>query len=74
MSPDTYKYTIGFVPPGRYVVAYTCDADDSETDADVIPPAPATGEVVTFAPVNGTTIDVTANQNVTVDFAALPAT
>ncbi len=74
VSPDTYKYTIGFVPAGRYVVAYTCDADDSEIDADVIPPAPATGEVVTFAPVNGTTIDVTANQNVTVDFAALPAT
>jgi hypothetical protein len=74
VSPDTFKYTIGFVPVGKYVVAYTCDADDSTIDADAVPTPPATGEVVTFTPVDGTTVDVTANQNVTVDFAALPAT
>jgi hypothetical protein len=74
VSPDTFKYTIGFVPVGRYVVAYTCDADDSTIDADTVPAPPATGEVVTFTPVNGTTVDVTANQTVTVDFAAPPTT
>ena len=73
VSPDTFKYSIGFVPAGRYVVAYTCDADDSTIDADVVPPPPETGEVVTFTPVNGTTVDVTVNQTVTVDFAAPPA-
>ena len=74
VSDETFRYTIGFVPPGRYVVAYTCDADDSEVDADVTPTPPATGEVVTFTPSNGTTVDVVANQTVTVDFAAAPAT
>jgi hypothetical protein len=74
VSPDTFRYTIGFVPVGKYVVAYTCDADDSTIDADVVPAAPATGEMVTFTPVTGTTVDVTANQVVTVDFAAPPAT
>jgi Domain of unknown function (DUF4382) len=74
VSADTFRYTIGFVPPGRYVVAYTCDADDSEIDADAVPTPPALGEVVMFTPSNGTTVDVVANQTVTVDFAAAPAT
>ena len=74
VSPDTFRYTIGFVPVGRYVVAFTCDADDSTIDADVVPASPDTGEVVTFTPVNGTTVDVAANQNVMVDFVAPPAT
>jgi len=74
VSPDTFRYTIGFVPPGRYVVAYTCDADDSEIDADVVPTPPAVKESVTFVPANGTTVDVAANQTVTVDFAVAPAT
>ncbi len=74
VSPDTFRYTIGFVPVGRYVVAYTCDADDSTIDADVVPEPPGTGELVTFTPPNGTTVDVTANQSVAVDFAAAPAT
>jgi hypothetical protein len=73
VSPDTFRYSIGFVPAGRYVVAYTCDADDSTIDADAAPTPPATGEVVTFAPPNGTTVDVIANQVATVDFAAPPA-
>jgi Domain of unknown function (DUF4382) len=73
VSPDTFRYSIGFVPAGRYVVAYTCDADDSTIDADAVPTPPAAGEVVLFAPVNGTTVDVSANQVATVDFAAPPA-
>ena len=76
VNPDTFKYTIGFVPVGKYVVAYTCDADDTtvDADADAAPAPPDTDEVVTFSPVNGTTVDVAANQTVTVDFAAPPAT
>jgi hypothetical protein len=74
VSPDTFKYAIGFIPVGRYVVAYTCDADDSTIDADAVPTPPAAGEVVTFSPVNGTTVDVNANQVVTVNFALPPAT
>ncbi|MDH4104873.1 MAG: DUF4382 domain-containing protein [Gammaproteobacteria bacterium] len=72
VSPDTFRYTIGFVPAGRYVVAYTCDADDSTIDADVAPTPPATGETVNFTPTSGTSVDVAASQTVTVDFAAPP--
>jgi hypothetical protein len=72
VSPDTFKYTIGFVQAGRYIVAYTCDADDSTIDADVAPTPPATGEAVNFTPTSGTSVDVAANQTVTVDFAAPP--
>jgi hypothetical protein len=72
VNPDTFRYTIGFVPAGRYVVAYTCDADDSTVDADVAPTPPATGETVNFTPVSGTTVDVAASQTATVDFAAPP--
>jgi hypothetical protein len=59
-----YAYTIGFVPPGNYVVAYTCDADDATQDADA---AEAT-EVVTFEPAAGKTVTVTANAIATVNF------
>jgi hypothetical protein len=74
VNPDTSTYTIGFVPAGRYVVAYTCDADDSTVDADAVVTPPAVGEVVTFTPVEGKTVDVAAKQTVTVDFAAAPPT
>ena len=36
VSPDTFRYTIGFVPAGNYRVAYTCDLDDTVVDADVV--------------------------------------
>jgi hypothetical protein len=73
VSPDTFQYTIGFVPAGRYVVAYTCDHDDTLLDEDAVPAPPAVDEVVYFTPANGTTVDVVANQVVTVDFALPPA-
>ena len=72
VNPDTFQYTIGFVAAGRYVVAYTCDADDATVDADVAPTPPATGETVSFTPVSGTPVEVSANQTVTVDFNAPP--
>ena len=34
VDPNSFEYTIGFVPAGNYVVAYTCDSDDVETDAE----------------------------------------
>lgn len=66
----THRYAIGFAPAGRYVVAYTCDADDSTVDADGAPTPPATGETETFTPPSGTAVDVAVNQTTTVDFAA----
>jgi hypothetical protein len=56
------NYSIGFVPAGKYVVAYTCDPDDVTVDADVTAPA------VTFTPQAGTTVDVAVNATATVDF------
>jgi hypothetical protein len=74
VSDMDYRYTIGFVPPGKYVVAYTCDADSPLVDADATeaPPPPAVDEAVSFTPATGTVVDVTANQIVTIDFAAPP--
>ena len=65
---SNYVYTIGFVPVGKYIVAYTCDADDSTLDANAQPPP----ETVNFTPVAGLPADVTANQTTTVNFSAGP--
>jgi hypothetical protein len=67
---SNYAYTIGFVPAGKYVVAYTCDADDSTVDADVAPTPPATAETVEFTPPEGIATEVTANQTTSADFVA----
>ena len=32
VDPDTFTYTIGFVPAGNYRLAYTCDLDDAAVD------------------------------------------
>jgi hypothetical protein len=74
VDPNTHAYTIGFVPAGNYVLAYTCDADASTVDADTdVPTPPATDEVVTFTPAAGTQATVMANQTTTVDFDLVPA-
>jgi hypothetical protein len=67
VSPDTFRYTIGFVPAGNYRVAYTCDLDDTEVDAAV---PPATGETVEFTPPEGITVTVTPNATQEVDFVS----
>jgi hypothetical protein len=67
----TFQYTIGFVPMGRYVVAYTCDRDDPTVDADTdqaATPPPAVDEGVNFAPPAGVAIVVSAGQTTTADF------
>jgi hypothetical protein len=73
VSPDTFRYTIGFVPAGNYRVAYTCDLDDTVVDADVVPTPPATGETVEFTPPAGTPVTVTVNATQEVDFVVPPA-
>ena len=65
VDPNTGNYTIGFVAPGRYKVAYTCDMDDTEVDADV-PQEPE--ETVDFLPPAGVAVDVVANAVKDVDF------
>lgn len=61
-------YTIGFVPAGNYVLAYTCDPDQPDVDADAVDTPAGADEVVTFTPELGTTAMVTANATKTVDF------
>lgn len=64
VSPDTFTYTLGFVPPGNYEVVYTCDNDDPSLDADATP-AP---EVVDLVPAAGVPVTVTVGQKSVVDF------
>jgi len=59
VDPDTFRYTIGFVPAGNYRVAYTCDLDDTEIDADA-----------EFTPPEGTAVTVTPNATQEVDFVS----
>lgn len=62
-------YTIGFVPAGQYVLAYTCDPDQPDVDADAVDTPAGADEVVNFTPEAGSPATVTANQNTTVDFS-----
>ena len=63
VDPDTGNYTLGFLAPGRYKVAYTCDLDDIEVNADT----DATEEVV-FTPADGVAVNVAPNAVTDVDF------
>jgi len=68
------RYTIGFVPVGKYVVAYTCAAaDDPAVDADLANTPAGADEVVTFIPEAGVTTSVVANQTTTVPEITVPA-
>jgi Domain of unknown function (DUF4382) len=66
---DTFSYTIGFVPAGNYVVAYTCDLDDPLVDADAEPVPPDTGETVEFTPPTGTPVTVMPGTAAEINFA-----
>lgn len=61
-------YTIGFVPAGAYVAAYTCSADAPDVDADLADTPAGADEVVNFTPETGVPVTVVANQSTTVDF------
>jgi len=67
VSQDDFSYSIGFVPVGTYVVAYTCDLDDTALDADAQPTPP---ETVRLTPTEGTAVTVTVNQTAVVNFTA----
>lgn len=67
------RYTIGFVPVGQYVVAYTCAAaDDPAVDADLANMPADADEVVTFTPETGVAISVTASQTTNVPEITAP--
>jgi len=69
VDPDTFGYEIGFVPAGDYLLAYTCDLDGTDVDADDA----AAGETVRFAPPKGLPVTVTVGQVSGVDFGpAMP--
>jgi hypothetical protein len=67
VSPDTFSYTVGFLPPGDYVVAYTCALDDAAIDAD----AQGSSESVDFVPPSGLPATVVPGQATTIDIAPL---
>jgi hypothetical protein len=62
-AAGNHVYTIGFVPAGNYVLAYTCSPDQSDVDADT-----DADEVVTFVPEAGAMAAVSVNQATTVNF------
>lgn len=57
------NYTIGFLAPGKYKVAYTCDLDNTTIDSNT----DATEEVV-FTPAGGTVVTVESGKTADVDF------
>jgi hypothetical protein len=62
-------YTIGFVPAGNYVLAYTCSPDQPDVDADAADTPTGADEVVSFTPDPGVQgVVVTTNQTTTQDF------
>jgi hypothetical protein len=68
VDPNSFEYTIGFVPSGDYVVAYTCDSDAVEIDADAADDPPANDEVVDFLPPEGTAVTVSGDATAVVNF------
>jgi hypothetical protein len=69
VDPATGNYMIGFVAPGRYKLAYTCDLDDTEVDADLVT---VPEETVDFTLPEGVAADVVANTTKDVDFFLPP--
>lgn len=68
VDPATFTYTIGFVPAGKYVIAYTCSADSTQVDAD----SPDSGEEVTFVPDAGLEVELAPGETKVVDFPPAP--
>jgi hypothetical protein len=68
VDPNTGNYVIGFVAPGQYKVAYTCDLDKTAVDADAVTDPE---ETVDFTPADGTVVTVVSGQTADVDFPPL---
>jgi hypothetical protein len=70
VDSNTGNYTIGFVAPGKYKVAYTCDLEDVMVDADAVTNPE---ETVDFTPPDGTVVTVVSGVVADVDFDEPPA-
>lgn len=57
---ETYQYSVAFLSPGFYTIAFTCNAGDDVADED-------NSDVVTFT--GTTTVEVVANNTTTHNFA-----
>ena len=69
VDPNTGDYTIGFLAPGKYRAAYTCDLDTTAVDADADTDPE---ETVDFTPADGTVVTVVSGQTAAdVDFPPL---
>ncbi|HET7204749.1 MAG TPA: DUF4382 domain-containing protein [Steroidobacteraceae bacterium] len=67
VDPTTFEYTIGFVPAGKYVIAYTCSPDSTQVDADT-----DVSEEVTFVPDAGVQVELAPGETKLVDFPPAP--
>jgi hypothetical protein len=65
VDPDSFTYTIGYVPAGNYRLAYTCNPDDAAVDE--ANPDDGVDDLVLFTPADGMAVTVTADQTTTVD-------
>jgi len=73
VDPTTFEYTIGFVPAGRYVIAYTCSPDSTQVDADTdVGNAEVPDENVVFEPASGLPLQLAPNETRSVDFPVAP--
>jgi len=73
VDPTTFDYTIGFVPAGKYVVAYTCSPDSTQVDSDTdVGNAEVPDENVTFEPAAGLQLELAPNETRTIDFPVTP--
>jgi hypothetical protein len=73
VAATTFEYTIGFVPAGKYVIAYTCSPDSTQVDADTDVGTPdVPDENVTFVPVSGLELQLAPNETKVVNFASVP--
>ena len=67
----SFTFTIGYVPAGNYRMAYTCDPDDVEIDANETDLPQGSDEVVELTPTDGVEVTVTAGETAQVDFPPL---
>lgn len=71
---SNYAYTIGFVPAGNYVAAYTCDVDPADVNDHDPSLPPETDQDVNLLPSDVAPVVVTAGQTTeNVDFGVPPA-
>ncbi len=68
VDPNSFSYTIGFVPPATTGSPTPATRTTAEVDANEANLPENADEVVTFTPADGVAVTVTAGQTATVDF------